>query len=330
MSVAPVPGLRPIQPGYTVGRVTARQRLAAARRLASAAGGADISAARRMLEAAAAHGIDLSHLWASFPPGGGNPRQVCLGVISTGRTATTFTSAPTNAEEEMELGAVIEVLCGNLPGVVLAQTLLEPTEREARAAFMHAGFQWVGGLAYMRRSMPKRGEYSEFIEQAWPAGVVVRRTRPGDDGAIMTAMERSYIDTLDCPELCGLRDTGDVLTSHRATGTFDPMLWWIVEIDGAPEGLMLFNPCPDQASIELVYLGLSPAARGKGLGARLLRMGLGHLAARREPTVTCAVDERNEPALRLYRAHGFSEFAHRTALVRPVGARDVEKRSTSA
>jgi ribosomal protein S18 acetylase RimI-like enzyme len=251
-------------------------------------------------------------------------------VISTGRTATTFTSAPTNSAEELELGAVIEALCGDLPGVVLAQTLLEPGEREARAAFVHAGFQWVGGLAYMRRAMPKRGEFGEFVDQAWPDGVVVRRTRPGDDALIMVAMERSYIETLDCPELCGLRDTADVLTSHRATGSFDPTLWWIVEIDGSAEGLMLFNPCPDQASVELVYLGLSPKARGRGLGARLLRMGLGHLAARREPTITCAVDERNEPALRLYRAHGFSEFAHRTALVRPVGARGVEKPSTSA
>lgn len=329
MSVAPVPGLRPIQPGFTVGKVSMRQRLAAARRLASAVGG-DHAAAKRMLDAAESHGIDLSHLWASFPPGGGNPRQVCLGVMSTGRTATTFTSAPESAAEEIELGSVIDAVCGDLPEVVLVQTLLEPGERGARSAFLNAGFRWVGGLAYMRRPTPKRGEYGDFLSPQWPAGVVVRHARPGDDGAIVAAMDRTYVDTLDCPELCGLRDTKDVLASHRATGTFDPMLWWIVEIDGSPEGLMLFNPCPDQASVELVYLGLSPAARGRGLGALLLKMGLAHIASRREPTITCAVDDRNAPAIRLYRAHGFTEFAHRTALVRPVRARGVDKPAASA
>ena len=39
------------------------------------------------------------------------------------------------------------------------------------------------------------------------------------------ALDRSYVDTMDCPELCGMRATADILASHKATGEFDPSLW---------------------------------------------------------------------------------------------------------
>ena len=65
-------------------------------------------------------------------------------------------------------------------------------------------------------------------------GVRVEAFRDGeDDEALMAALERSYVDTLDCPELCGLREKRDVLDSHRSTGKFDPNLWWLVRLGGA-------------------------------------------------------------------------------------------------
>lgn len=320
---------RSLDPAYTVGRVSVRQRLAAAKRLVSASGG-DANAARRLLDVASDYGVDLTHLWASFPPGGGTPRQVCLAAGGTGRTASFFTTAPADPREESELAAVIAGVLGDLNPGTLAQVLLEPHERGAGVAFRLAGFQDVGSLAYMRRPMPRGYEFSDAdARPTWPAGVRVRRVEPGDDAALITAMNRSYERTLDCPELCGLRDTRDVLASHRATGSYDPDLWWIVELDGAPEGCMLLSPCGDQGSVELVYLGLSPAVRGKGLGAALLKMGLAHLRGRAEQHVTCAVDERNQPARRLYARLGFVDTARRIAMVKPVRAGNVEKpRST--
>ena len=94
---------------------------------------------------------------------------------------------------------------------------------------------------------------------------------------LLEALESSYQDTLDCPELCGLRETPDVLDSHRSTGVFDPALWWMVHVNGQARGCALFNRCPEQRTIELVYLGLSPELRGRGLGKWLLRpLCLGH------------------------------------------------------
>ena len=75
------------------------------------------------------------------------------------------------------------------------------------------------------------------------------------------ALERSYVDTLDCPELCGLRVVDDVLESHRSVGVFDPGMWWLVMAEDEPEGCMLLSACPEQNAVELVYLGISPRLR---------------------------------------------------------------------
>ena len=124
------------------------------------------------------------------------------------------------------------------------------------------------------------------------------------------------MDTLDCPELCGLRRTDDVIASHLATGVFHPETWWLVFEDGEPEGCVLMSHCPEHDSVELVYLGLSPRLRRRGLGERLLRCAIARCARYSAASVTCAVDRRNAPAVALYERLGFRAFASRIALVR--------------
>lgn len=265
------------------------------------------------------HGIDLRQMWASVERESGPVRQVCLAVAGAGRAAMLFTSTPRTVPEESELAVVLERACAELDGALLAQTLLEPREHAAREAFVRAGFTSVGELAYLRRPRVLASERSDPSEPVWPRGVTTAPYRPGSDGAFIEALDRSYEATLDCPELCGLRDTRDVLDSHRATGRFDPNLWRLVLLDGVAHGALLLNPNPDQGSIELVYLGVSPALRGTGLGSALLEWGVALVRGRPEPFMTCAVDRRNEPALRLYRRLGFAEFAVRQALVRRAG-----------
>ncbi len=276
---------------------------------------------RRFLEAAAAHGIDLTHLWASVEREGGVPRQVCLAVVGAGRSAMVFTSTPRSAPERAELAGVIDRACAEIPGLALAQTLLETHETGAGEAFLGAGFISVGDLAYLRRPRAMASDPKGTTDSLWPAGVEGRRYEVGDEDLFVRALDRSYADTLDCPELCGLRSTRDVLDSHRATGRFDPNLWRVLLWEGEPHGAILLNPSPEQDSIELVYLGLSPALRGRGLGAALLRWGVALVRERSEAFIACAVDQRNEPALRVYRRLGFAEFASRRALVRPSARR---------
>ncbi len=321
-------------PAWTVSRVPADLRVAAAERLVTSPDRA--RAARRLVESAERHGIDLDLMWGAIGPGRRTVGQVCLAVPSAGRTAMLFLSAPSpdralgRAEEQTErLTRVLRTALREIPQVAgtplrLAQILVEPDQAWAEAACRGAGMTWVGRLQFMRLAWPARGEIGGAApEDAWPAGVRVEPLgAPGGSGldaaarsALGAALEASYEDTLDCPELCGLRATDDVIDSHMATGAFDPSRWWIVRMHDRPEGCCLLTHCPGTRSVELVYLGLSGRLRGMGLGWRVLRHALSRLGAVDARELTCAVDTRNAPALRLYERAGFRAFGARTGFV---------------
>lgn len=303
--------------------------------------------------------IDVSHMFAVLDQGGANVLQAALGIVGAGRTAMVFVSGParrhpiwlttsrsrvatpsTSQDRQVRI-ACIERLCAHLrtftpETVLLAQALLEPEQREVADALRGAGFQQLGELAYMRRTSLPDPEGSG--DWAAPPGLrlqrvsdLLRTAAPENaDRDLCTALDRTYIDTKDCPELCGLRSVEDVLRSHRAVGVHHPEIWWMLSDSEGPQGCMLFNVCPEQDSVELVYIGLSPKLRGRSLGRSLLEYGLSEVArfvlrdAGADPAVritgtggmTCAVDTRNPAAVRLYRSLGFQRFALRVPLVR--------------
>lgn len=315
----PPPG-GPVPEPYQVVQVSVPQREKAACRLV-AQSSSDKSAGKRFLAAAAEHSIDLTHFFASVSRAKGIVREVCLAVPGSGRTAMFFTSAPAGPDAERELAEVITRAAGALTLTRLAQALLEPEETGSAAALTLAGFSTLGELLYLRRPRPASGEFPASMNQQLPASIEVSTWQPGDDPAVTAALEKSYIDTLDCPELCGVRSMSDVLASHRATGRWDPRHWWVIRENGVAHGAMLFNPCPEQNSVELVYFGLSPELRGRALAAPLLAIGLASLAPRTETIVTCAVDARNTPARKLYERFGFTQFGRRRAMVKPIAER---------
>ncbi len=330
---------KPVGGETRIVRVGPELLTAAARRLIPQRSQEPAAATRRFLESARNHGIDLTLIWASVEYGGSGPtvRQALMAVPGAGRTAALFLSEPP-PEGDPDLAAacrerarlldhVCDWLAGNMAGRVnLAQMLPEPRDAWAPAALYAANFRFVGSLSYLRR--PARlleFERSIPVEPDWPEGIRVERfdrlpDRAAAEQDLMRALDRSYIDTLDCPELCGLRPTRDILESHRATGQWDPALWWIVYRGDEPEGCLLMARCPSTLSSELVYLGLSPALRGRGVGSRLLAMGLRAVcsSANAGIEIVCAVDRRNAPALRLYERAGFRAFSERVAFVRPL------------
>lgn len=214
----------------------------------------------------------------------------------------------------------------------MAQALTEPAHAWAQEAFLAAGFMHVGNLTYLRRGpvswiatpAPNLGDAAELRTFASLEAAAGRKAAEAAFGA---ALEASYEQTLDCPELCGLRSISDVLDSHRATGQFDPRLWWVMlggdaaaaPAERKPLGCLLLNPCKDQQTIELVYIGLAAEARGRGWAKPLLLHGMSvALQGRRGYEVACAVDDRNTPARNLYASLGFRESGHRVALVKPL------------
>lgn len=83
------------------------------------------------------------------------------------------------------------------------------------------------------------------------------------------------------------------------------------EDDAAAAAVVLLAEMPDRDAWEVAYLGLTPDARGRGLGLAALE----HARSLAAPHVRClelAVDRRNAPAVRLYRAAGFRRFDRRS------------------
>ncbi len=264
-------------------------------------------------------------------------RQACLGVLGAGRTAMLYVSEPPRsgdaggadvgrAERARCILAVCQMLGKEHSGrVVLAQSLPDPAELWSMGALTSAGFQSVGTLLYMRRQPRAEDRKGPPPLPTLPAGVSLVRVsdlpEAGRAATLIDAMNASYEDTLDCPSLCGLRDTRDILQSHQATGVYDPSLWWLVMEGERPLACLFLSMCPEQRTTELVYLGLSKPLRGKGVARGLMHFGIGHVSAM-QPSwpLACAVDEANAPAVRLYDALGFRAFARRVGLVKRVGA----------
>jgi ribosomal protein S18 acetylase RimI-like enzyme len=334
-------------------RITPELYLSAAARLVSQTNPNIETAAKRLVASAPEHGIDLSLIWGTVEPRQGRRgpriRQACLAVLGAGRTAMLFISEPAAGGDfgdpvralSERVGA-IDAACIHLgrefgERVAIAQALPDPAESWSVEALNTAGFIKVGDLSYLRRDgaplarantptnsrKPKVSLSSIDTGTVLEPGLTVSRLSDLDEAAtdavLLEALEYSYIDTLDCPELCGLRETRDVLASHQDTGEFDPRTWWVLFQRGQPRGCALFSNCPELHSAELVYLGLAPELRGRGLGQLMLSKGLEELR-QQHPTwaMTLAVDHRNGPALRLYASLGFKPFGERVALVRPV------------
>ncbi len=197
---------------------------------------------------------------------------------------------------------------------VLLQAMFDPSRRLEIAAASETGFRHLARLRFMEADLPRLVR-EEVLRPSEIAIEPCGRSQPEE---LATLLARTYERTLDCPGLAGLRRTEDVLEGHRGSGRFEPDLWFMLRVAGAPAGLALFNPNPEAGCTELVYFGLVPEVRGRGLGTALLRHALARLGPTIPSRIALAVDDRNTPALKLYRRHGFVPGGQRVALVRPL------------
>ncbi len=277
----------------------------------------DRAAAKRFLDYARASRLDLDQTWV-IRNRNGDIEFTALAAPAAGRTAMIFGTRP---ESKADVGVAGDLLAAvaigcRERGIDLAQALIDPSDELEEAMFIAGGFRRLAQLDYLERPVPRFGT---IPSPELPADVGIAPW-DGDKPELVELLERTYVDTLDCPGLAGLRETTDILAGHLASGTREPNWWHVLRIDGVPSGVLLFNRGSDRQSIELVYLGLAPAARGRGLGRTLLTFGLAALDGDSARAVVLAVDRANQPAVRLYRRAGFRHSVRRTAMVRPLRA----------
>jgi GNAT superfamily N-acetyltransferase len=296
-------------------RIGEAQRLEAVLRLLNVRPGRDEEPARRFLAYARDHEVSLQDMFSSLDEAGTITATV-LAVPNPGRTAILFSSAPSTAEVPRHARLIRHATDAlREQGCHLAQVLTEPGERLQQEAFVAGGFTLLAHLSYLERPLPRRGPDAKA-----PPDVTVETYAPSMQPELAHVLDASYEGTLDCPGLRGLRHTEDIIAGHMGAGEFDPSLWTILRLHGRAEGALLLNRAVASNTVELVYIGLSPRARGIGAGRFLLQHGFGLIAGGRERCITLAVDDDNAPAMALYRSEGFRRVLRRIAMIRPLRA----------
>ncbi len=243
----------------------------------------------------------------------GRIRGVTLATIFPGRTAVVMLPEPgeLGIETPAQRGTLLAVAEALDAGALhYSQALLEPGARTGPQLLREAGFRRISRLAYLLHAGGAPRAESRTAPVEW---------RSYDDALrplLAETIRASYRDSLDMPELAGRRPMDDVLASHQAAGEFDPALWELALVGEKPAGCVLLAPQFGGRLLELVYLGVVPEFRGRGVGGQLVARALEHARRRGVTHVLVAVDVRNAPARRLYSRFGFRPLLERDVFVR--------------
>lgn len=264
-------------------------------------------------------GLSLEHLW--WVRQADQPITSALLMPCSGRTGMMFLGGGwTRGQQTLVVELIRRTMrSADRSRVHLVQALLEPRQTLVEETYQLADFTKLATLVYLDNTLPLAGtmDCEPDPRKGWLErwGIQTQHYSPQAHELFAHTILASYEQTLDCPGLRGLRDIEDILEGHQSIGRFDPSLWHVLHVAGQPVGVMLLSPLPTQAMMELVYIGLVPTWRGKGLGKALLQWGLRLAHQQHLRSMICAVDAGNAPAVRLYESLGFVATGKKVAMV---------------
>jgi len=247
----------------------------------------------------------------------------CVWVPGAGRCATVL--APRLAEWDEEVASRLirgAAAASAEAGARFIQAATEPEGRSPLArAIARAGMERLAVLAYLRRKVTEAEARAPE-----PKEIVWKRWTPWRRRQFARTIARTYEGSLDCPAMAGLRTAQDALATHRATGVFRAGAWHLALEGGAGHGTSRIRAREAVGVVlasevegrgDLVYLGVVPEARERGVGRALLGQAIRDTARMGLVTLTVAVDTANGPAVRLYAGAGFKEVRRRMVFFVP-------------
>ena len=203
--------------------------------------------------------------------------------------------------------AVVEI---GACGVKTAQALVAPADADDIRRLSAAGFRLLAELVYLM------GSQQAFPRQQPASPLEFQRYTSADRLRMEDILDRTYVGSLDCPGLNGIRTGCEVLDEYRGTDAGEPVYWFFVRLAGADIGCLLLADHPELEQFELVYMALVPEARGSGRGAALVRYAQWLAAGCGRQHLVLAVDSANGPALAMYEAAGMTAWDRRRVYLR--------------
>ncbi len=236
--------------------------------------------------------------------------------VLPGRTATFWPPrlVPPEPEETAEQLSLAAVEHARNAGVKVIHALLEgQADSQEVAALERAGFTSLAELYYL---LADRFDFPRTP----PGGPLTFEPCTAEKHQRLCAVvEATYRETLDCPDLDGIRSAEEVLAGYGAEGETYPSHWYLIRHEDRDVGCLLLCDYGQHGNCELTYMGLVPSARGNGWGVLVTRFAqwvAGSLARER---IVLAVDSANHPARNMYAAAGFRGWDRRRVYMLALG-----------
>ena len=240
----------------------------------------------------------------------------CLAVEAPGHSGMVFVTDPgpvprLSVDEEASVSALMALKAAAWErSLAILEVLVAPDAVGLSQVLDRSGFTYLTRLLYLQRRMD-----IALPRLPMGGGLELVTYEGGDTALFISALKASYAQSLDCPELVGLRRLEDVLDGHRAAGDHDPRLWWVALRDGKPAGVLLLSRLPARTTIEVVYVGVAQLSRGQDVGNALMGLALRTCVLEGVTTLALAVDCANTPARRMYERWGFTQTGARDAWI---------------
>ena len=218
------------------------------------------------------------------------------------------------SNEKAVVDALMTQLCADIDaaGSRMAQALLSPQDDVETKLLERFGFAYATDMFFLARTLTPE----DIAREPTQSEIDHEIFHAGNENRFASVIERTYRDSLDCPFLDGIRNGSDALVGHRISGRFDPAGWRLYRAGSEDVGVVLMNEHPDQNAIELVYFGIVPEFRGRGIGRILLADCLQAAAMTGRAVVFLSVDCGNVYANALYDELDFTELARRRIMIR--------------
>ncbi len=231
-----------------------------------------------------------------------------LARVQPGKAGSVWAPQLTPGEEETTRRALVDAAVRFLADreVQIVQALLPEASGPIDRAMRQGGFRRITDLLYLACELARLPPSSTTDALQFEA------YSPESHNRLAKIVLQTYQETLDCPELNGVRDIEDTLEGYRATGEFDPQRWLLVRRDGRDVGCLLLADHGDGEHWELVYMGVIPDLRGRGLGVEIVRQATRLAREGGALRLVLAVDAANTPSVKMYDEAGFVTWDRRS------------------
>lgn len=238
-------------------------------------------------------------------------------IVSPGAIATLIGPRLENASKEdasRDVGAQLIEEANRFidrQRVAVAQVLLDPQHESFAALFHAAGFEHVVELDYLVSTL----QNADLPDEA-PVEIKYERFQPTMRDRLLQVVGRTYEASQDYPTLNGVRQLDDVLEGYRHTGTSDDTNWYLIVQDGEDIGCLLLADHPQDDRWEMIYVGIVPERRGRGIGLSAANYAQDLALRAGRARITLAVDAANLPAQSVYLKAGFICWDRKRVLLR--------------